>query len=94
MVKLIRCEDCGRILDDYDIEHRQEYRGEFWGAPAYETVGVCGFCGSDDINWDYDPTERCRDCKHFNNDDGDWHCATDCEEPCEDCVEFEGVEVL
>lgn len=43
----MRCFRCGREFEDPELT--REYRGEYWGQPAYETVYVCPFCGSDEI---------------------------------------------
>ena len=37
-----RCE-CGCEFDE--PEEVREYRGEFWGTPAYETMYYCPACG-------------------------------------------------
>lgn len=34
------CPECGGQL-----EYREESRGEYWGAPAYERVAYCSRCG-------------------------------------------------
>lgn len=41
-----KCNDCEREFDE--PESYEEYMGEFWGSPAYETFYYCPFCGSDD----------------------------------------------
>ena len=45
---MLICNDCGEIFDDDDLESRSECVGEFWGSPAYDSYGVCPYCGSDD----------------------------------------------
>lgn len=43
---MFKCNDCGR-----EFEHParwEEYRGEFWGQPAYEIMYGCPFCESGD----------------------------------------------
>lgn len=45
---MFRCYDCGREFETPDTF--QEYRGEFWGMPAYETVSCCPFCRSDEYD--------------------------------------------
>lgn len=42
------CEDCGDRFDTPYIV--REYRGEFWGAPAYENMAYCPYCGSECID--------------------------------------------
>ena len=44
---LFRCNDCGHEFEIPDTE--REYRGEFWGVPAFENVAVCPMCRSDDF---------------------------------------------
>lgn len=47
------CNDCGAVFDANEIEVKtwEEYRGECWGAPAYERMASyhCPKCGSEDI---------------------------------------------
>ena len=47
MANLYKCCDCGSIIREDDIDTIQDYRGEYWGTPAYENVDVCPKCGSD-----------------------------------------------
>ena len=49
MLNPYRCDDCGAIFDEDEIDSRSEYVGEFWGAPAYQTFNYCPECGSDCI---------------------------------------------
>ena len=42
-----RCNDCGKEFDE--AGSYEEYMGEFWGAPAYETFYICPYCKSDDF---------------------------------------------
>lgn len=42
-----RCNNCGCEFDE--PKRVKESRGEFWGAPAYETMYCCPSCGSDDL---------------------------------------------
>ena len=48
MAKL-RCYDCGEIFDEDDADSRSDFVGEFWGSPAYDTVAICPFCNSDEL---------------------------------------------
>ena len=41
------CNDCGAEFEYPKLE--KEKFGEYWGAPAWETWGVCPGCGSDDM---------------------------------------------
>lgn len=45
-MKYVCCE-CGYEFDEPRIE--RDYRGEFWGVPAYEDVCVCPNCKTDYI---------------------------------------------
>lgn len=44
------CADCGNIFAADEIETWRENVGEFWGAPAYETVSGCPYCHSGAID--------------------------------------------
>ena len=53
---MYKCESCGcKFIDPVKSE---EYRGEFWGVPAYETVGSCPCCGDDDYR-EVDEYDEC-----------------------------------
>ena len=41
------CYDCGAYFDE--PKEVRESRGEFWGAPAFETMYYCPYCESDDF---------------------------------------------
>lgn len=45
---MLRCSNCGCEFSHPHII--KEYRGEYWGAPAYEDIGLCPDCGSEE--WD------------------------------------------
>lgn len=45
---MLKCFNCGAIFEYPKLV--REYRGEFWGSPAYETVGYCPCCGDDAID--------------------------------------------
>lgn len=45
----IRCCHCNIILDEEELITIEDYRGEFWGVPAYETISVCPYCRMDDL---------------------------------------------
>ena len=49
----VKCLNCEQVFDEEDVVTKQEYRGEFWGSPAYETVGCCPYCGEDAIDYEY-----------------------------------------
>lgn len=48
MAKLV-CNDCGWKGQPEELTCHEEYRGEFWGASAYERMYYCPCCGSDSI---------------------------------------------
>lgn len=54
---MIKCCECGEIFEDDEVESRSECVGEFWGSPAYMSIDVCPFCGSDEIE-DYEEEQE------------------------------------
>lgn len=42
-----KCCNCGNIFDEDEIKCISDYRGEFWGFPAYEDVEVSPCCNED-----------------------------------------------
>ena len=44
---MLRCCKCGRMFDECDVNITDEYRGEYWGFPAYETIYSSPCCRSD-----------------------------------------------
>ena len=42
---MFKCCDCGERFNEPKLV--REYRGEFWGSPAYETMSYCPYCGGD-----------------------------------------------
>lgn len=52
----IKCGNCGCVFDEDEIRWEEEYRGEFWGMPAYESMAGCPACGDYDI-YDIDDEE-------------------------------------
>lgn len=69
---MYKCQHCGHVFTEPKTV--QEYRGEFWGMPAYEDVSVCPHCGSDDVDWEYKgeeeegtvtPESCCGDCVYY-----------------------------
>lgn len=54
-----KCCECGQIFDEDDILYVDEYRGEFWGAPAYEKMAYSPCCESDFE--DYEPEDEDED---------------------------------
>lgn len=57
-----RCMDCGRKF--YEPEICEEYRGECFGFPAYETVSCCPYCHGDyeEIEEEYESEYDCDEC--------------------------------
>lgn len=57
-----RCMDCGREFDEPEI--CEEYRGECFGFPAYETVSYCPYCRGDyeEIEEYYESEGDCDEC--------------------------------
>lgn len=51
---MYRCAKCKEVFPETDIEVKswREYRGEYFGDPAYETVSEdhCPYCNSEDID--------------------------------------------
>lgn len=45
----MKCNECGCIFDADEAVSWEEYRGEWFGFPARETVYGCPDCRSDDI---------------------------------------------
>ena len=72
MIEKYRCCRSGMIFNKDEAECGQEYRGEFWGMPAYENVDICPECNSDDLEDFEIPYEECDDYK-------------DCDYDCENC---------
>ena len=48
--------------------------GEAWGSPAYQSIHLCPYCGSED----FEPAQECKIC-------GDHFAQEGCEEACEEC---------
>lgn len=63
-MKKFICLECGHVFDEEDIVRWQESRGEYWGAPCYETVTGCPACRGD-----YVETYRCSCCDEWIADD-------------------------
>lgn len=75
-MKRYKCEECGAIFDEDEIARWEEYRGEFWGTPAYETEVGCPHCHSCDIEiYDPDGANEADD-EEIDGDDDDG-CETD-----------------
>lgn len=48
---MVKCEDCGWIGEPEDLKRVEESRGEFWGAPCWETMYYCPCCGGDCLDY-------------------------------------------
>lgn len=44
---MYRCGECGREF--YEPGSYEDYRGEYWGMPCWETIPCCPHCDSDDF---------------------------------------------
>ena len=38
------CDHCGAIIDEEDVAHWEEDRGEFWGQRCFERLSGCPNC--------------------------------------------------
>ena len=45
---MFKCNDCGKVF--HEPKAVQESRGEFWGAPCWETMYYCPHCESEDFD--------------------------------------------
>lgn len=55
------CTECGKVFDEDDVIYEEEYRGEYWGVPAYERMSYSPCC-KEPID-DFVPC--CEYCKYF-----------------------------
>lgn len=46
---MYRCECCGNIWQDSELDGIQDRVGEYHGQPAYEYISVCPHCYSDEL---------------------------------------------
>ena len=72
------CLDCKHIFSEDDIATWEESRGEYWGAPCYESVSGCPCCKGDCVE-----TYRCSYCNEWI--DGDY-IRIDEDRYCEGCI--------
>lgn len=42
-----KCTECGHVFREIDAAQTTEYLGEYFGAPASETIACCPECGGD-----------------------------------------------
>lgn len=54
---MLRCAECGWTGTFEELRPVEEFRGEFWGMPAYEMMYYCPACGSDEVD-DYIPGQE------------------------------------
>ena len=69
---LLRCNNCDEVFDEDDLESRSECVGEFWGSPAYDSYGICPYCGSDDYDEYIDPEEEEEEIEDEPEDEADY----------------------
>lgn len=67
------CTECGKVFDEEEIRYEEEYRGEYWGVPAYETESYSPCCN--------EPIDEfipcCEYCQYFSSTikmDGEHYC--------------------
>lgn len=77
------CLECGNIFDE--PEYWEEYRGECFGTPAYETMHGCPDCGGA-----YVETYRCEACGAWI--DTDTYVEIGDEKYCENCFTIRKLE--
>ena len=63
-ITLCKCLECGALFDEEDAVRQEEYMGEFWGAPAYETWYYSPCCHAEYEEYEPDTTllYKCEDC--------------------------------
>lgn len=50
VVKMIRCNNCGSVFDDSEMDEIYDPIGEYHGSPAYERICICPNCHSDELD--------------------------------------------
>lgn len=55
---MYRCCECGAVFAEPGFVY--DFRGEFWGAPAYETTLACPRCGGE-----FDEVQACQMCGQY-----------------------------
>ena len=55
--EMYKCLNCGRFIPYEDADHTLDYRGECWGAPAYEREPICPHCKGELEDIDYSEFE-------------------------------------
>ncbi len=61
-----RCCNCGAVFNKEDAKFRQEYVGEFWGIPTYDSYMECPECDSDELEDFEIPYEECDTYKEYD----------------------------
>lgn len=54
------CLKCGKVFDEDEVKVWEEYRGEYWGMDAYETMSGCPSCEGS-----YEEAEQCTECGEY-----------------------------
>lgn len=59
---IYRCCECGTVFGEEDIHYVEESRGEFWGAPCWETMSYSPCCDGDFEEYEVNGLYKCKDC--------------------------------
>lgn len=59
---MYRCCECGMAFKEEDIHYVEESRGEFWGAPCWETMSYSPCCDGDFVEYEINGLYKCKDC--------------------------------
>lgn len=62
---MLKCEECGRLIDSNDLKSDLDKVGEAWGSPAYEEIYTCPHCGGTEFK----RAHKCGYCGEFYSDD-------------------------
>ena len=76
---MLVCLECGHVFDEDDAAVWKEDRGEYWGAPCFETISGCPRCKGA-----YTETHRCHCCGEWINGD---YIKIDGDRYCENCYD-------
>ena len=75
-----KCCECGKVFDEDEVQTYNEYRGECFGFPSYETFAGCPRCGEA-----FEEAHECKGCgKYFLSDELFGNVT---EGYCADCLE-------
>lgn len=75
-----KCCECGEVFDEDEVQTWDEYRGECFGFPAYETLAGCPQCGEA-----FEEAYECKGCGRYFLSDELFGDVT--EGYCADCLE-------